>query len=209
MPISEPTQKRAVAFFDGQNLYHHAKAAFGYHHPNYDPVKLLAAVSGSHGWSPSGVRFYTGVPSAAHNPMWHGYWANRLLAMARAGILVVKRPIRYHTETVLLSDGSAKQVVTPQEKGIDVRLALDVVRLARQGQFDVAVILSQDQDLAEVAQEDGVAVGLVETSGHALENSGEQGQKSNAQLVLLLRKVDIVRVSPEAADAPPQEPPQQ
>lgn len=29
----------------------------------------------------------------------------------------------------------------------------DVVRLARQGQFDVAVIFSQDKDLAEVATE--------------------------------------------------------
>jgi uncharacterized LabA/DUF88 family protein len=43
--------------------------------------------------------------------------------------------------------------VTPQEKGIDVRLALDVVRLARQNQFDVAIVFSQDQDLAEVASE--------------------------------------------------------
>lgn len=39
---------------------------------------------------------------------------------------------------------------TPQEKGVDVRLALDVIRLALNNQYDVAVIFSQDQDLAEV-----------------------------------------------------------
>jgi hypothetical protein len=44
-------------------------------------------------------------------------------------------------------------VTTPQEKGVDVRLALDVVQLARTKQFDVGVIYSQDQDLAEVVQE--------------------------------------------------------
>lgn len=27
---TEPATKRVVAFFDGQNLFHHAKAAFGY-----------------------------------------------------------------------------------------------------------------------------------------------------------------------------------
>lgn len=148
-----PRDKRAVAFVDGQNLYHHAKAAFGHHHPNYDPIKLLAAICQSQGWQPSGVRFYTGIPSAVHAPMWNGYWANRLLSMSRSGILVTKRPIRYHEETIALPDGTTRKVITPQEKGIDVRLALDVVRLARQNQFDVAVIFSQDQDLAEVVQE--------------------------------------------------------
>lgn len=41
----------------------------------------------------------------------------------------------------------------PQEKGVDVRLALDVVKAARRKQFDVAVIYSQDQDLCEVVEE--------------------------------------------------------
>lgn len=36
---------------------------------------------------------------------------------------------------------------------MDVRLALDVVRLARERAYDVAVLFSQDQDLSEVADE--------------------------------------------------------
>lgn len=40
-----------------------------------------------------------------------------------------------------------------EEKGIDVRIALDVIRLARLRQYDVALIFSQDQDLSEVAEE--------------------------------------------------------
>lgn len=39
------------------------------------------------------------------------------------------------------------------EKGIDLRIGLDVVRLARNGDLDVAVVFSQDPDLAEVAHE--------------------------------------------------------
>ena len=45
MPAEEPEVKRAVSFFDGQNLYRHAKEAFGHHHPNYDPKKLTDAVT--------------------------------------------------------------------------------------------------------------------------------------------------------------------
>ena len=61
---AEPEIKHAVSFIDGQNLYRHAKDAFGHHHPNYDPRKLAEAVCAECGWVNYGVRFYTGVPSA-------------------------------------------------------------------------------------------------------------------------------------------------
>jgi hypothetical protein len=73
--------KNAMAFFDVQNLYRHAKDAFGHTHPNFDPIKLHRAVSDAHGWRPNLVRFYTGLPSVEESPIWHGYWANRLLAL--------------------------------------------------------------------------------------------------------------------------------
>jgi len=149
----EPAVKRAIAFFDGQNLYRHAKDAFGHHHPNYDPKKLFDAVCADKRWVNHGVRFYTGTPAHEHSPMWHGYWANRLLLMRRAGIVVQSRPIRYRAHDVRLADGTVETRQVPQEKGIDLRLGLDVVRLARVRQFDVAVIFSQDQDLAEVVSE--------------------------------------------------------
>ena len=149
----EPAVKRAIAFFDGQNLYRHAKDAFGYHHPNYDPQRLFAAVCADKGGENGGVRFYTGTPAHEHSPMWHDYWANRLLGMRRDGIIVESRPIRYRRRDVELADGSVETKYIPQEKGIDLRLALDAVRPARVGQLDVAVIFSQDQDLAEVVRE--------------------------------------------------------
>lgn len=149
----EPAVKRAVAFFDGQNLYYHAKAAFGYHHPNYDPIKLTDAVCAARGWTQRGVRFYTGTPLYTKSQMWHGYWSKRLLAMRRSGILVTHRVLRYQDESIVQPDGSATVISVPHEKGIDVRLALDVVRMARQTQFDVALIFSQDGDLAELVGE--------------------------------------------------------
>ena len=99
--------KRAVSFVDGQNLYRHAKDAFGHYHPNYDPIKLSEAVCAACGWTSTGVRFYTGTPAADRSPMWHGYWERRLLAMRRAGIVVFSRPIRYRTKTIRLPNGDA------------------------------------------------------------------------------------------------------
>ncbi len=73
--------------------------------------------------------------------------------MRRTGILVTSRPIRYREERIELPDGTIHIVETPQEKGIDLRIGLDVVRMARNNQLDVAVIFSQDQDLAEVGKD--------------------------------------------------------
>ena len=150
---AEPEKKRAVSFIDGQNLYRHAKDAFGHHHPNYDPRKLAGAVCADCGWINCGVRFYTGVPSADRSPMWHGYWTRRLTALRRAGIVVTSRSLRYRAEEIRLPDGSILKHSVEREKGIDLRLGLDVVRMARNAELDVAILFSQDQDLSEVARE--------------------------------------------------------
>lgn len=150
---TETAIKYAMAFIDGQNLFQHAKDAFGHHHPNYDPIKLHHAVCAHHGWQPNLVRFYTGIPSKQESPMWGGYWERRLLQMKRTGIHTTTRPLRYRKTAEVDAAGNQIIVTTPQEKGIDVRLALDIVSTARSRQWDVAVIFSQDQDLAEVVLE--------------------------------------------------------
>jgi uncharacterized LabA/DUF88 family protein len=151
--MDEPEEKYAMAFFDGQNLFRHAKDAFGHHHPNYDPIKLHAAVCETNGWLPNLVRFYTGVPDPARSPMWARYWNNRVIALKRSGVHVTTRKIRYREDHVDLPSGIRETVLTTQEKGIDVRLALDVISRARTKQFDVAVIYSQDQDFTEIVKE--------------------------------------------------------
>ncbi|HTQ10981.1 MAG TPA: NYN domain-containing protein [Fimbriimonadaceae bacterium] len=148
MPV-EPAVKRAVAFFDGQNLFHAAKKAFGYTFPNYDPAKLAAATCTVRGWQLEQVRFYTGVPSALDNQQWHEFWSRKLLTMTRSGIVVFSRPLRYRNK---VGPGGAP-VLVGEEKGIDVRIAIDVLSCALRNHCDVALIFSQDQDLSEVADE--------------------------------------------------------
>ncbi len=73
--------------------------------------------------------------------------------MSRVGVHVFSRSLRYRNKQVVLPDGTEYTFLTGDEKGIDVRIALDVIRLAHQQAYDVALIFSQDQDLSEVADE--------------------------------------------------------
>lgn len=144
---------RAVAFVDGQNLFHAAREAFGYTYPNYDVSSLAEQVCTGHGWELTQVRFYTGIPNAGDNPRWHFFWTHKLAAMGRQGVVVYSRPLRYRNRTVPLGDGTQFSILTGEEKGIDVRIALDVIALAHRREYDVALVMSQDQDLSEVAEE--------------------------------------------------------
>jgi uncharacterized LabA/DUF88 family protein len=152
MPL-EPSSKRAVAFLDGQNLYHAARHAFGYTYPNYDPMALAATVCKRQEWTLSEVRFYTGVPDREDDAFWHHFWTSKLASVGRCGATVFSRALRYRNKVVRLPDGSEHSYLTAEEKGIDVRIAIDVISLAWQNGFDVALIFSQDQDLSEVARE--------------------------------------------------------
>lgn len=144
-----PTEPLAIAFVDGQNLFHCAREAFDYTYPNYDPLKLAAEVCRLRGWQLSQARFYTGVPPVERDRYWHEFWTKKTLRMRRAGVIVVTRPLRY-TEK-LLEDGRHQSI--PREKGVDVRIAIDVLTLAFKNALDVALLFSQDQDLAELATE--------------------------------------------------------
>jgi uncharacterized LabA/DUF88 family protein len=149
----QPSVKRAIAFFDGQNLFHTAKDAYGHQFPNYDPKKLATAIASSESWDLKEVRFYTGIPDKVKDGFWHHFWTAKLANMGRQGVKNFYRSLRYRSEEFKCDDGSTKTFITKQEKGIDVRIALDIVRMAINNDYDVALVFSQDQDLSEVADE--------------------------------------------------------
>jgi uncharacterized LabA/DUF88 family protein len=149
----EPAAKRAVAFFDGQNLYHSARAAFGHSYPNYDVQALAEMICREKRWKLLRTCFYTGIPDPSDNLFWNRFWLEKLAAMGRKGIHVFSRPLQYHKKTLELPDGTSYSFLAGEEKGIDVRIALDVIRMAHRKEYDVALLFSQDQDLSEVADE--------------------------------------------------------
>ena len=82
MPI-EPTEKRAIIFVDGQNLFHAVKEAFGYRHPNYDILKLASAIVSGQAWKLVRVHFYTGIPDESDDAFWHHFWRAKLAVMGQ------------------------------------------------------------------------------------------------------------------------------
>ncbi len=148
-----PAQPRAVAFIDGQNLFHGAREAFGFRYPNYDVLALATAVCAGRQWRLDAVRFYSGVPAQQRDPQRHAFWHNKLAGMKRVGIVCFTPTLRYRAQIWQRSEGQLESRWIGIEKGVDVRIALDVVRLAHARQLDVALIFSQDQDLAEAAVE--------------------------------------------------------
>jgi len=133
---------RTIVFIDGQNLYHSARQAWSssgsassvYTWPSYDVEKLAdALVSRISGRALSETRFYTGVPDPAFGEtqrFWHGFWANKLRHLRRRGVYVYRGRVS--------PEG--------QEKGVDVSLAIDLVKLTYEQAYDVAIIISQDWD---------------------------------------------------------------
>jgi hypothetical protein len=87
------------------------------------------------------------------NPHWNHFWIAKAAQMGRKGVHVFMRPLRYRTRTFRLGDGRTQEVREGHEKGIDVRIAIDLVRLAQRRRFDLALVFSQDQDLSEAATE--------------------------------------------------------
>lgn len=150
---AEPSIKRAAVFIDGQTLFHSVRAAFGYTYPNYDVLALSRSLCAAADWTLIQARFYTGIPDAVDDAHWHAFWLAKLAAIGRQGVSVFSRPLRYRNKTIRLPGGTTQTVLMGEEKGVDVRIAIDVIRMAHRKEYDVAVILSQDQDLSEVADE--------------------------------------------------------
>lgn len=151
----EPENKRVVAFIDGQNLYHSVKEAFGYSYPNYDLGKLCSKIClREAGWVLKQTRFYSGIPKETDNKYWHTFWKKKLSVMGRApNMFIYTRELKYRILKFKDTAGVEHTGFTGVEKGVDVRIALDIIRLAYKRELDVALVFSQDQDLSEVAME--------------------------------------------------------
>ena len=135
--MAQQHQPRAIVFFDGQNLFRVAKNAWEHHGPPYgwpcfDVVKLAQAlVDRLGGRQLSQIRFYTGAPTSRQNEFWSRFWRNKLYVLEQQGVYVYRG-----------------RISNAQEKGVDVSIATDLLWLTYKQQLDMAIIVSQDSDLA-------------------------------------------------------------
>lgn len=140
--------KRVVVFIDAQNFYRNARRAFfddandPYQLGQVRPAaagRLLVARDADR--QLAGVRLYTGRPDAFLQPKAHGANVRQCQAWESEGCYVFQRPLRYPPGWP--NAGGRR----PEEKGIDVAMAVDLTRLAQEDQYDVGIICTGDTDL--------------------------------------------------------------
>jgi len=99
---------------------------------HYDVKKLANALTSRlDGRLLSQTRFYTAVPAPEQCQFWHGFWTNKIRYLRSQHIYVYRGYI----------SGVGK------EKGVDVSIAIDLVNLAYENPYDLAIVVSSDRDL--------------------------------------------------------------
>lgn len=161
---------RVIVFIDYQNVYYRARGQFfTLNDPptagHVDPLKLgeLLFELGRRRYPNrvlAGVRVYKGRTDRRSGEKVHRSDDRRMGAWEQMlGVEVFSRPLTYHT--IRRPGGPTKW--QPQEKGIDVMLALDLAIGARNDAYEVAVVFSSDSDLLP-ALEDASARKHIETA---------------------------------------------
>ena len=142
------TSLKLILFIDAQNVYHRARETFApgtttHIDGQIDPwaVSKLIAARGGPRQEPvevSGVRIYTGYHTPERDSRAYASYRKQRAYWEQSGCHVVARAVRY----------SGPDDRHGREKGIDVALAVDYVRLAIQHEFEIGVVFSVDTDLA-------------------------------------------------------------
>ncbi len=129
-------------------MYRSAREAFewknaGGHFGNFRPYSLGRQMVRGPGRVLSQVRIYTGIHTPQGNAAQYAQMQRRMsawVAQQPDKIEVFPRPVRYSSNK------------PPQEKGVDVELAVDFVRIALDDEADVLVLASGDTDLVPALQ---------------------------------------------------------
>jgi len=141
---------RLVVFIDAQNMYQGAREAFfdtsaSHTLGQFDPLKLGQLICAKRPFGEEAgprdlkqVRIYMGRPESSKDPKTYGAHMRQCATWEKKGVVVRTRTLRYPY---------GWPNVKPEEKGIDVALAVDFVVMAVEGEYDVGVIASTDTDL--------------------------------------------------------------
>jgi uncharacterized LabA/DUF88 family protein len=143
------TPLEVVVFIDYMNLYNDGRRAF--HSvtmdPNVcgqiDPMKFarLLVSRVPHGRTQprtlKQVRVYRGRPDATRDPQGYGAHMRQAAKWQANGVEVIYHPLRYPQDWPRVKE---------EEKGIDVQIAIDLVTMALNKEFDVAILASTDTD---------------------------------------------------------------
>jgi uncharacterized LabA/DUF88 family protein len=140
-PASRYRPDDAVAFVDLQNLHHFLRdncrvPATQVHIPN-----MLREFAEMHALQLREICIFTGIHDPAREPDRYESMMKRLRWFERRGCRVTTLQLSYYTDR-------STQEVRAQEKGIDVRIASEILRALDDG-LSRALVFTQDKDIAQ------------------------------------------------------------
>lgn len=140
-------EERVVVFVDYMNTYKSARRAFDYIDPDehwegqIHPRTLGEIIVGRYtdaACELQEVRVYRGKPSNSKDSRGYAAFQRQVSIWEKINLVtVVTRDLRYPEE----------EGADPEEKGIDVLIALDFFEMAIRDQYDIGVLVSHDTDL--------------------------------------------------------------
>ena len=157
---------RTIVFIDGQNLFKSANEEFGLldKFPPYDPAliginackhvnkkefKETLKIKEHEKLVHTQTRFYSGIPDPNKSD-WHSHlydrWQELIHKMEIDGVSYFTPELQY----IKINGSSNKYTVA--EKGVDMRIGLDLVQLSYEKKYDVAIIFSKDSDFIEAVK---------------------------------------------------------
>lgn len=139
-----------VVFIDYQNAHHSAHRLWCNHGEPMEkcvihPVLLAETTAAMRppGADLQGVRVYRGRPNPSKQPtMTSANDKQKLEWETDKRCRVIRRPLRYPEDW-----GEPGCIEPAREKGIDVALAVDLVKMAIAWEFEVGIVFSRDTDL--------------------------------------------------------------
>ena len=157
--------KKTILFVDANNWYHNLKK--DYKPSDIDITKISKLISEKIKLNIIEIRWYTSMPNIKDNPLTYKRQRAFLGSLEKRGVKIITRKLQKlstkelkHKRKELLDSWDLCEVCKPiveesfldiaehnqKEKGIDVWIAIDMVKEALQGNIDCCVLISGDAD---------------------------------------------------------------
>lgn len=174
--------KKILVQFDGSNFYNKAKRlSSDIHLTNYDYAGLAASIVGN---KPTQIIYYVGeIRKYPGNKKSQQLYSNQQSLFLN----LRKQNIEVKLGYLLLSDGKY------HEKGVDVQIAVDIVRGAIKNEFDICYLISSDTDLLpaiQTAKDEKKKIVYV-----GFENFISRALSKNCSSYIILKKNQILKFS--------------
>lgn len=139
--------KRAMVFIDGSNFYHRLKILIGKDTTSslsdFDYQRFCAWLCRD--FVITGIKYYIGAVKRQHNNVKSEKMYNDQQRFFRKlqtqGLAIITGQLIQHPDK------------TYHEKGVDVRLAVEMIRNAREDKYDQSFLISSDTDLVAAVEE--------------------------------------------------------